>query len=94
MLRDIQCFQLLIDDRKQRQCRNAQLMQRSATGNRRSTVIRSTPGMEATLSLRFFPSWMKHGINQVIRCQYGSRIKRRENSLRRMRRIRTAGKEP
>jgi len=31
-------------------------MQRSATGSRRSTVKRSTPGIEATFSVRFLPS--------------------------------------
>ncbi|MND04325.1 hypothetical protein D3C83_245430 [compost metagenome] len=35
--------------------------QRSATGSNRSTLSRSTPGMEATFSTRFFPSRMKTG---------------------------------
>ena len=66
----------------------------AASCNNRSMLKRSTPGMEEMASRWFSPSSTKTGQIKSFTVNTFSRIKRRENSSRRIRRIREWGNWP
>src|SRR6185312_9429461 len=66
----------------------------SAVGSRRSTLVRITPGMEATGSTMFVPSQTNTGRIRSSAASRDWRTRRRVKSSRRPRRMRRAGKRP